>query len=116
MPGTVEKEAESVFGHWVVVQTDAGADGDTGGVEPGVQDVIRTGSEGLDPSEVFHALGGILQVVPGVRPSHQDIGVDKLLRDGSLHIVRVKRYGEALEAINVERDRGRIEKFHREGG
>lgn len=93
---SVEQQAKSVLGDGVVVQTDTGGDGDCGGVEASGQDVVWTGSEGLDPFQVLQALGCIFQIVGAVGPGYEDVGVDVFLGDGGFDIIGVKRGGESL--------------------
>lgn len=110
--GAAEEEAEGVLGDGVIVETDAGGDGDLGGVESRAEDVVGACGEGLDPAQVLHAAGGIVQVVGAVGPGDKDLGVDKLLRDWCLNVVGVEGDGEALEALDVELDGGWVEELH----
>jgi hypothetical protein len=52
----------------MIVQPRARRDGDLAGVESRIEDVIGTGGEGLNPFEVLHAGGGILEVGGRVGP------------------------------------------------
>lgn len=114
--GGVEEEAEGVLGDGVVVEAGAGGDGDLGGVEAGVEDVVRAGGEGLDPLEVLEAASGVLEVVGGVGPGHEDLGVGVLLGDGRLDVVRDELHGEALQGLDVELKGSRVEELHGGGG
>ena len=114
--GAVEQEAEGMFSDGVIVETGTGADCDFGGVEAGVEDVVGTGGEGLDPAEVLHVCGGVFEVVGGVCPCDEELGVEEVVGDGLGDVVGVEGDGEAVDAGDVEFERGWVEELHGGGG
>lgn len=115
--GGVEEHAEGVLSDGVVVQAGPRAQGD-GGVEAGGEYVVGAGGAGLDPFEILHAAGGVLEVGRGVGPDDEEFGVDEGLWDDLLDVVGVDGHGEALDRFDVEdegvvsRLRGGDEELH----
>ena len=115
--GGIEKETEGVLGDGTVVEAGTSGDSDLGSVEAGVEDVIGTGGEGLDPTELGQAADGIFEVIGGVGPGDEDLCVDMLLGDRSLDVVGLEGDGrESLHLGNVKLERSGVEELHFGGG
>lgn len=100
-----------MLGDGAVVQ--AGARGHEDGLgKAGAEDVVGARGERLDPAELGEALGGVAEVVGGVGPGHEDLGVGQLVGDGGFHVVGVQGGAEALEALDVELEGCGVEELH----
>ena len=106
-----QQQTEGVLGDGAVVAPRARRHNHIGR-EAGRQHVVGPGGKRLDPAEVLHAARGVLQVLGAVGPGDEDLGVDQVLGDHGLDVIGVQRGAEALEAGDVELERGWVEKLH----